>query len=185
VRAKNAHGKIRGSPSEGVRNVSCRVRVVQGGSSLPPASLDERRVLDRVGAPPTVRLACQVRPTHNLGVVPLVPPSAQARAGLATPGHPAGQEQDIAVLFADLRGFTRLAEPKLPYDVVFFLNRYCEAVGSAITSAGGMVNPCTGDGVMALFGVGQGPTEGCRRALLAASAMLHSVAELTHTLAEE
>jgi len=132
-----------------------------------------------------VRLACQVRPTHNLGVVPLVPPSAQARASFATPGHHAGQEQDIAVLFADLRGFTRLAEPKLPYDVVFFLNHYFEAVGSAITSAGGMVNQFTGDGVMALFGVGQGPTEGCRRALLAASAMLHSVAELTQTLAEE
>jgi adenylate cyclase len=164
---------------------TCRVRVVQGGSALPPASLEERRVLDRVGAPPNVRLACQVRPTHNLGVVPLVPPSAQARAGLATPGHHAGQEQDIAVLFADLRGFTRLAEPKLPYDVVFFLNRYFEAVGSAITSAGGMVNQFMGDGVMALFGVGQGPTEGCRRALLAASAMLHSVAALSQTLAEE
>jgi len=89
------------------------------------------------------------------------------------------------VLFADLRGFTRLAEPKLPYDVVFFLNRYFEAVGSAITSAGGIVNQFTGDGVMALFGVGQGPTEGCRRALLAASAMLHSVAALSQTLAEE
>jgi len=180
--AKLPHASVCGGRG---RCSTCRVRVVQGGSSLPPASLDERRVLDRVGAPPTVRLACQVRPTHNLGVVPLVPPSAQTRAGLATPGHHAGQEHDIAVLFADLRGFTRLAEPKLPYDVVFFLNRYCEAVGSAITSAGGMVNQCTGDGVMALFGVDQGPTEGCRRALLAASAMLHSVAELTQTLAEE
>ncbi len=180
--AKIPHASVCGGRG---RCSTCRVRVVQGGSFLPPASLDERRVLDRVGAPPTVRLACQVRPTHNLGVVPLVPPSAQARAGLATPGHHAGQEHDIAVLFADLRGFTRLAEPKLPYDVVFFLNRYCEAVGGAITRAGGMVNQFTGDGVMALFGVGQGPTEGCRRALLAASAMLHSVAELTQTLAEE
>ena len=37
------------------------------------------------------------------------------------------------MLFADLRGFTRMAEHKLPYDVVFFLNRYFEAVGTAIT----------------------------------------------------
>ncbi len=177
--AKLHHASVCGGRG---RCSTCRVRVVQGGSSLPPASLEERRVLDRVGAPPNVRLACQLRPTHNLGVVPLVPPSAQARAGFATPGHHAGQEQDIAVLFADLRGFTRLAEPKLPYDMVFFLHRSFEAVGSAITSAGGIVNQFTGDGVMALFGVGQGPTEGCRRALLAASAMLHSVAELTQTL---
>ena len=38
---------------------------------------------------------------------------------------------------------------------------------------------------MALFGVGQGSAEGCRRALLAASAMIRSLAELTQTLADE
>src|SRR5712691_827938 len=180
--AKIPHASVRGGRG---RCSTCRVRIVQGGASLPPASVEEHRVLDRVGAPPNVRLACQLRPTHNLAVIPLLPPSAQASAGFATPGHHAGQEQDIAVLFADLCGFTRLAEPKLPYDVVFFLNRYFEAVGSAITSAGGIVNQFTGDGVMALFGVDQGPAEGCRRALLAASAMLHSVAALSQTLAEE
>jgi adenylate cyclase len=132
-----------------------------------------------------VRLACQLRPTHNLAVIPLLPVHTQASAGFAAPGHHAGQEQEIAVLFADLRGFTRLAEPKLPYDVVFFLNRYFETIGSAIKNAGGIANQFTGDGVMALFGVGQGPTEGCRRALLAASAMLDSLAELTQTLADE
>ena len=39
-----------------------------------------------------------------------------------------GHEQRVAVLFADLRGFTRMAEKKLPYDTVFILNRYFEAV---------------------------------------------------------
>lgn len=180
--AKIPHASVCGGRG---RCSTCRVRVIQGEAVLPPASLEERQVLDRVGAPSTVRLACQLRPTHHLRVVPLLPPSAQARTGFAPPGQHAGQEQDITVLFADLRGFTRLAEPKLPYDVVFFLNRYFEAVGSAITSAGGVVNQFTGDGVMALFGVGQDPTEGCRRALLAASAMLHGVAALSQTLAAE
>jgi len=180
--AKIPHASVCGGRG---RCSTCRVRIVQGGASLPPESVEERRVLDRVGAPPNVRLACQLRPTHNLAVIPLLPPSAQASAGFATPGHHAGQEQDIAVLFADLRGFTRLAEPKLPYDVVFFLNRYFEAIGGAIKNAGGIANQFTGDGVMALFGVGQGPAEGCRRALLAASAMIRSLAELTQTLAEE
>jgi adenylate cyclase len=40
-----------------------------------------------------------------------------------------GQEREIAVLFADLRGLTQLAEHKLPFDVVFVLNRYFEAMG--------------------------------------------------------
>ena len=180
--AKIPHASVCGGRG---RCSTCRVRVVQGGAVIPPASVEERRVLDRVGAPPNVRLACQLRPTHNLAVVPLLPANAQASAGFATPGYHAGQEQEIAVLFADLRGFTRLAEPKLPYDVVFFLNRYFEAVGGAIKNAGGIANQFTGDGVMALFGVGQGPAEGGRRALLAASAMIRSLAELTQTLANE
>ena len=40
--------------------------------------------------------------------------------------------------------------------MVFILNRYFEAVGGAITDAGGIVNQFTGDGVMALFGVDSG-----------------------------
>src|SRR4029453_15764935 len=62
---------------------------------------------------------------------------------------------------------------------------YFETIGSAIKNAGGIANQFTGDGVMALFGVGQGSTEGCRRALLAASAMIRSLAELTQTLTDE
>src|SRR5262249_3756067 len=34
---------------------TCRVRIVRGAETLPPASAAERRVLDRVGAPPNVR----------------------------------------------------------------------------------------------------------------------------------
>jgi adenylate cyclase len=91
----------------------------------------------------------------------------------------------IAVLFADLRGFTRLAERKLPYDVVFILNRYFEAVGGAIAGAGGIVNQVTGDGVMALFGVDRGPEEGSRQAVRAAAAMVARVHELSRTLADD
>lgn len=164
---------------------TCRVRLTHGGETLSPPNPAERRVLARVGVPPSVRLACQIRPTHNLGVIPILPSNADARDGFVTPGYVAGQEQEIALLFADLRGFTRLAEPKLPYDVVFFLNRYFEAVGSAIKQAGGIANQFTGDGVMALFGVGRGPAAGCREALQAASAMLDSLDRLSQTLTEE
>ncbi|MEE9146471.1 MAG: adenylate/guanylate cyclase domain-containing protein, partial [Candidatus Tectomicrobia bacterium] len=72
-----------------------------------------------------------------------------------------------------------------PYDVVFFLNRYFEAIGEAIKGAGGITNQFVGDGVMALFGVGRGATEGCQHALLAATAMIDRLAKLSQTLAEE
>ncbi len=165
---------------------TCRVRVIRGADHLPAATVDELRVLGRVGAPVHVRLACQVRPLRDLWVVPLVPAGVGPRDALGASDHPReGQELTIAVLFADLRGFTRLAERKLPYDVVFILNRYFETVGGAITDAGGIVNQFTGDGVMALFGVDGGPEEGCRQAVQAAAAMIARVHELSRALAED
>jgi adenylate cyclase len=104
---------------------------------------------------------------------------------MARPGYLAGQEREIAVLFADLRRFTALAERRLPYDVVFLLNRYCEAVGTAIERAGGVPNQFTGDGVMALFGIETGPDDGCRGALIAAHEIVRSLEALSQTLAAD
>ena len=67
---------------------------------------------------------------------PLVSPSIDPGSALA-PDARQGREREVAVLFADLRGFTRMAEYKLPYDVVFVLNRYFATVGTAITGAFG------------------------------------------------
>jgi adenylate cyclase len=164
---------------------TCRIRVSQGLSSLPPPSPGELRVLQRVGAAPNVRLACQLRPTKNLSVTPLLPATAQASDSYAQPSYLAGQERMIAVLFADIRSFTGIAEQKLPYDLVFLLNSYFEAVGEAITAAGGIVDKFIGDGVMALFGVDSGPREGCRQALAAAKAMVREVGALSQALSEE
>ena len=164
---------------------TCRIRVTGPTSALPPASAAEQRLLQRVGAPPNVRLACQLRPKGNISVTPLLPANAQASDGYAQPSYLAGQERTIAVMFADLRTFTGIAEQKLPYDLVFLLNSYFEAVGEAITSAGGAVDKFIGDGVMALFGVESGPEEGCRQALAAASSMVERIDRLSASLKEE
>jgi adenylate cyclase len=111
--------------------------------------------------------------------------SCSAQDGMARPGYLAGQEREIAVLFADIRQFTALAERRLPYDVVFLLNRYCEVVGTAIERAGGVPNQFTGDGVMALFGVESGPDDGCRCALIAAQEIVRSLHALSQMLVEE
>ena len=71
-----------------------------------------------------------------------------------------GEERTIAVLFADIRGFTGLSEAKLPYDVVFVLNRYFRSMGEAIDTAGGRVDKFIGDGIMALFGIDTPPGVG-------------------------
>src|SRR5207245_10750161 len=74
---------------------------------------------------------------------------------------------------------------KLPYDVVFILNRYFEAVGGAIQEAGGIPNQFTGDGVMALFGVETGVELGCRQAVAAARAIVRHLAALNRELGDE
>jgi adenylate cyclase len=161
---------------------TCRVHVARGLRELPPPRDAEQRVLARVRAAPDVRLACQTRPLRDVDVLPLLAPSVAAGAAGAADVRQ-GHESEIAVLFADLRGFTRMAEHKLPYDVVFVLNRYFEAVGTAITGAGGVTNQFTGDGVMALFGIAAGPAAGARQALAAAQAMVERVAALSAELA--
>ncbi len=161
---------------------TCRIRVGLGADRLPPPSAEEKRVLVRVGAPPNVRLACQTRPTHALEVVPLLPPTATPRDAFARPDYAQGRDQVIAVLFADLRAFTQLSEKRLPYDVVFILNRYFAAMGQAIVETGGHLDKFIGDGVMALYGATGEPDAACRAALNGARAMAQKLDELNETL---
>ena len=144
---------------------TCRIRVTQGVEQLPPPAAGEARVLARIGATPGIRLACQVRPTHDLAVVPLLPASAGPAEGQVRINPGQGIEREVAVLFADLRAFTRMAEGRLPYDVVFVLNQYFKAMGGVIEQQGGRIDKFIGDGVMALFGLERGPEQACLQAL--------------------
>ncbi len=164
---------------------TCRVRVTRGLEEQPPASPAERRVLDRIGAEADVRLACQLRPTHDLAVATLMPADTGIQGSLRRMDPSQGSEREIAVMFADLRDFTRLAESRLPYDVVFLLNRYFTVMGAAIEREGGHVDKFIGDGIMALFGVEKGSAEGARAALAAAAAMGEALAALNAELEHE
>jgi adenylate cyclase len=164
---------------------TCRIRVAGDPALLTAPAPLERKVLTRVNAPPNVRLACQFRPDKDVFVTQLLRPAGGAHAVEAAANARSGHEREIAVLFADLRGFTAIAEKKLPYDVVFILNRYFEAVGSAVAHAGGLANQYTGDGVMALFGIETTPEVACRQALAAAGEMIARVEELGRGLGRE
>jgi adenylate cyclase len=164
---------------------TCRIRVEGEAGAMPSADPEEVKVLQRVGAARDVRLACQLRPVGDLRVTPLLPATAQARDGFRRPSYLQGTEREIAILFADLRAFTKLSEQKLPYDVVFLLNRYFAEMGHAIEEAGGRIDKFIGDGVMALFGLDRGVEAGCREALAAAKSMGERLAHLNETLAHD
>lgn len=164
---------------------TCRVRISESRSPLPEASEEETKVLRRVGAPDGVRLACQLRPETDLAVVPLLPANASPQDGRARPGYLQGAEREIAILFADLRSFTQFSETKLPFDVVFALNQYFRAMGSAVEAAGGQLDKFIGDGVMALFGIRTDNKQGAREALTAARDMALALDQLNVQLASD
>ena len=62
-----------------------------------------------------------------------------------------GEEREVTVLFADLRGFTTLSENMPPRDVVTLLNRYLDCMAQAIEAEGGVIDKFIGDEIMALF----------------------------------
>ena len=83
----------------------------------------------------------------------------------------AGVEKPLAVMFLDLRDFTQLSQSRLAYDVVFILNEFFAAAGSAIHTHGGWIDKFLGDGLLAIFGQHHGVEAGCRHALRAARAI--------------
>ncbi|HEX4665979.1 MAG TPA: adenylate/guanylate cyclase domain-containing protein [Chthoniobacterales bacterium] len=83
----------------------------------------------------------------------------------------AGMEQEVIVLFADLRGFTSWCETREAAFLVRELNRLLALQADAVVSAGGDVDKFIGDAVMAVFLGEEGSAEkvfACARELIAA-----------------
>jgi adenylate cyclase len=134
------------------RCTTCRIRVTDGLSSLPePAGL-EAAALSRIGASEGIRLACQLRPTTDIAVLPLLTADATATYGLIRAGSE-GSERQVTVMFIDLRGSTTLGEARMPYDVLFILNQFFDEMSKALAATGGHYSNFTGDGLMAIYGL--------------------------------
>lgn len=151
---------------------TCRVRIDDGAANLAPPTYPEAITLASIAAPKNVRLACQVRPEHSLTVTRLLRPGSTGPQAVDLPEADAGGvERKLAVMFLDLREFTNLTQGRLPFDVVFILNEFFAATGSAIHNHGGWIDKFLGDGLLAIFGQYQGVEAGCREALRAARAI--------------
>ena len=164
------------------RCTTCRVLVTKGLDRLPQPSGAEAGALARIGATPGMRLACQIRPTADISVMPLLPADARAADGMVR-GGPEGSERLITVLFVDLRGSTALGEAKLPYDLLYILNQFFGEMTKALDATGGHYAQFAGDGLLALYGLRAGdPAAGAAAALRGAREMLARVARLDSRL---
>jgi adenylate cyclase len=177
--ARSPHASICGGRG---RCTTCRVRVLRGVESLPPIGHSERLALERLRVGPNVRLACQLRPRADIAVLPLLPADVTADDPRRM-REAASVERFVAILFVDIRRSTTLFEKRMPYDAVFLLNHYFEAVAGAVVQAGGLPSPFIGDGLLAIFGPRTPPREACRQALAAAHAIGARLREMNRALA--
>jgi adenylate cyclase len=183
LRFKVPHASVCGGRA---RCSTCRVRVVSDRTNLPRPSRREAFVLDRVGAgDPSIRLACQLRPQSDVAVIPILPPHIGADFVRNRRRINIGEERYVVSMFVDMRGSTRLSEQRLPFDIVFLINRFVDAACQAVTEAGGQPNQFVGDGVLALFGLDVDRATACRQALRAAALVASKVAYLNHQFATE
>jgi len=165
---------------------TCRIRIIGDCGNLPEPSPREAFVLARVGtSDPSIRLACQLRPAADLSFFQLFLPHSVSADTNVSRSPRIGQERYLVSLFVDMRGSTRLAEKRLPFDTVFIVNRFLGAVSQAVIENGGQPNQFLGDGMLALFGLAANRRDACRRALNAAAAIAINVHELNQALSHD
>ena len=87
----------------------------------------------------------------------------------------AGRRETVAVLFADIVGFTRIAEVMAPEDVLALLREFQTRMTSQIFASGGTVDQYMGDGILAVFGVPAASSDDAANALNCAEMMLHAL----------
>jgi adenylate cyclase len=90
----------------------------------------------------------------------------------------AGAKREVSVMFADLRGFTALADALDPQDVVEILSAYLAEAVEAVFEQGGTVDKFRGDGVMAVFGAPVVQPDSAERAVRCALDLQARVARL-------
>jgi len=157
---------------------TCRVRVLYGEQHCPPPSPVEQATLARIGAADDVRLACQLRPTGDIGVRPLLAVSAAAPSADIVEGR-------FAVVHARWSNRGAYAADHLPHDVVYLSERFADTATAALTARGGMRVGSDGATVSAAFDAGNDGADAARNAVAVALATSDALGALARRYARE
>ncbi len=98
---------------------------------------------------------------------------------LARSDEPLGavRQQDVAVLFVDIVGFTRLAEDMTADEVIVLLRDFHGRMERCVFDHGGTLDKYLGDGVMATFGTPRTGPRDAANAIACGKAMLAEIAD--------
>jgi class 3 adenylate cyclase/tetratricopeptide (TPR) repeat protein len=122
--------------------------------------------------PPEARF-CLACGTPVEGAAPAPPPRAAP-----APAVPAEERRQVTVLFADLSGYTAVAERMDPETVKAVVERCLRRLGEEVERFGGTVDKYIGDNVMALFGAPVAHEDDAERAVRAALGMQGAMEEV-------
>jgi adenylate cyclase len=89
------------------------------------------------------------------------------------------ENRELTMLFADVRGFTRIAETMEPAQLREFINEYLTAMTQVIHRNGGTVDKYIGDAIMAFWGAPLHDESHADRAVTAGREMLHEAKRLS------
>jgi adenylate cyclase len=95
------------------------------------------------------------------------------------------ENRELTMLFADVRGFTRIAEGLNPQVLHEFINDYLTAMTDVIHRHGGTVDKYIGDAIMAFWGAPLNDPQHADHALAAALDMLQEADRLTEAFARK
>ncbi|MCP4043341.1 MAG: adenylate/guanylate cyclase domain-containing protein, partial [Gammaproteobacteria bacterium] len=96
-----------------------------------------------------------------------------------------GAQEDMVILFSDIRSFTSISEQLAPCDLIQVLNDYLSHMTRCIERFGGIVDKFIGDAVMALFPPDESGLSGAERASRAALMMRAELEHFNRTLPED
>ena len=163
------------------RCTTCRIKIVSGIDGIAAPNVHETKIIKRLGFDSDVRLACQLKVSKNLSVLPLINPETKEIKARSPVGL-SGKEKETVVVFIDLREFTKLSEKKLPYDVVYILNKYYSVCGEIIESNKGRLDKFIGDGIMAIFDGSETSSENCKNSIITAQQVSIAIKELNEQI---
>ena len=134
---------------------TCRIRVI-GDCSVAAGAVEARGVRAQPRRARPIRRSVSPAssgPRRDLSFFQIFLPQRCRRRRADSQPHRIGQERYLVSMFVDMRGSTKLAEKRLPFDTVFIVNRFLGAVSQAVIECGGQPNQFVGDGQLALFGL--------------------------------
>ena len=159
---------------------TCRVRILEGLQNITPRTMMEKETAQLRKWDPSIRLACQCYVKNDITIERLVWNSSEInKLQLETLPEGTAEERAIAILFCDIRGFTKIASENKTFDIAYILNRFYTVLGDPILINNGVIYQYVGDEIIGLFGVSGGMREkNCKDAVRAALGMQYAIERL-------